>query len=356
MALAIVAGIEIRAYIDYIIYTTLFIICASIYIYVNKKNLINSLENLNKKKSIKHNFIILAVITLTIAADRNLFSQANLTWEESRLNAGMLGSLGYLGFALIYARELMSQRNPFILAASTTLLIICSAITGSRMLVIMMLLFYLQINVIQFSKTKTLIITLLVLPAYLVLRIFRSGDFDLLDSERIDIFSGELEVFEYVDGARNIAENVDVVHSSIVQNLLVWLGPLRKHVCGENVQNILWNFHYDINFKGMELAYRELVAIGGSGTHHPLYFYEYQIGLGAFGAFISIPFAIFLIKIFEIIFKSKSRYANVVDPLLIMAAIFFVRGNSVTGFTQLFIGLVIFSIINNLMKIYKRNI
>lgn len=355
LVLLIISGKGLLPFIDYILYTTIYIVCASLYLYHNKKSLSLVLQNTKRKQARIYNLMTLLVIALVIAADRGLFSQPELNWEESRLNSGLLSSFGYVGLALVYARELMSQRNVIILAVSTLLIILCSVITGSRMLIIMLFLFYLQININALGKIKAILLSLCVIPVYFVMRVLRSGDFKLVQSERIDLSSGEFEIFDYVNGARKIADTVDLIQSSIVQNSLIWLGPLRKYICGENVQNLLWTYHYDINFQDMAATYRNLVTSGGSGSHHPLYFYEYQIGSGILGALLSIPFAILLVKIYEIVFNHKYKYANEIDPLLLMAALFFVRGNSVVGFTQLFLGLLLVPILNKLLNVFHQN-
>jgi hypothetical protein len=340
-------------YYDYVLYSILFLIINIIFLIFNKNKLVNILAYRIHKKSqcdyfFKNIWVIFSV--LLMLWDREMLSDPFLNWEETRGSAGIFSSISLIYLFIYFGYILTIKVSKFKMTIVSILLLYVVIITGSRMMMVAFALLLLQKMYAERKILIALIISISIFPVFSILRILRGGGFHIGFSD-FDVFGGERELFSYVSGAREIMDSLSFMSSSIIQNLLVFIAPIRKYVAGNSVQAELWMHHYMNNFNGYYSQYYELVNNNLGGSHHPLFYYEYMIGVGVWGAFISIPFAYFLISILEKIFKYSSCAPHPTDLLLVSSAIFFVRGNSVVGFTQLFMGLLIYWAMMNSKKI-----
>lgn len=352
------SSLEHAEYYDYVAYSIIFLIINVVFLASRKNKLKNMMIYRCHNKGpcdyyFKNIWVILSI--LLMLWDRGMLDDPFLNWEDSRENAGIISSISFIYLFIYFGYMLTIKVGRLRMTIITILLLYVVIATGSRMMMMAFALLFLQKMFANKKFIIALFISASIFPVFAFLRILRGNVFHWRFSDW-DIFGGERELFLYVAGAREIMDSLSFMNSSIFQNLLVFVAPIRKSIAGNSVQAELWMHHYVNNFNGYYAQYYELVNNNMGGSHHPLFYYEYMIGIGVWGALFSIPFAYVLIYMFEKLFKFSSCAPHPTDLLLVSSAIFFVRGNSVLGFTQLFMGLLIYwAMVNfNIIRLRRR--
>lgn len=291
----------------------------------------------------KRRLLVLQILSaFVISLDSNFFWSIDYSWSEARLASGYLTSVSLMIAYLIAGRVVTYKITDPYLYISVLILLIIVYFTGSRLIAFSFLVAFLLYNSKHIVNNLGLLLSslMLMLAFPVLLRYLRDGNIDIKSFS--SIFAGELDVFNYIHGAKQISSDYLYFGQSYFYNLLSVFGPFRRDLFGKSFQERLWDYHYGINHLGLanDSSNKVLVDIGGYGSHHPTYVYEYYDYFGYLGSIFAIPYFVFLFYLFIKFIPYSLRSGGFLNVITISTALFLVRGNSVGAFSNLIVAIV----------------